>query len=269
MSNPQVENGYVKIANEIIEAFAMYRLSGQERQIVDVVLRKTYGFNKKEDVISMGQFSKLTGINRPCVARLLKTLLSKKILCVTQKDNTNGNSYIFQKDFEQWKVLSKKISVIQNDNKSVIQKDNKSVINTAQKVLSKMIHTKDILTKDKEKTYKDIKTNIPFLEIIQDLNQKTGKTFRPTDATKTMIKARFSEGFTLEDFQKVHLNMSANWKNDTKMNQYLRPSTLYCASKFEGYLNIASPTPLKQESHYATGMGEKIKQLRAEADKHG
>ena len=123
MANPQVENGFTKIANEVMEALAKHRLSGQERQIVDVVLRKTYGFNKKEDVISMGQFSKFTGINRPCVARLLKSLLSKKILSVTQKDNTNGNTYIFQKDFEQWRVLSKKITVIKKDNKSVINTD--------------------------------------------------------------------------------------------------------------------------------------------------
>ncbi|MBT9167423.1 MAG: hypothetical protein DDT19_00761 [Syntrophomonadaceae bacterium] len=31
--------------------------------------------------------------------------------------------------------------------------------------------------------------------------------------------------------------MAGKWKDDPKMNQYLRPTTLYCASKFEGYLN--------------------------------
>jgi len=35
----------------------------------------------------------------------------------------------------------------------------------------------------------------------------------------------------------VHEHQAAKWKEDTKMAEYLRPVTLYCASKFEGYLN--------------------------------
>uniref|UniRef100_A0A6M3J741 Putative replication protein n=1 Tax=viral metagenome TaxID=1070528 RepID=A0A6M3J741_9ZZZZ len=78
---------------------------------------------------------------------------------------------------------------------------------------------------------------IPYLEIITDLNSKVSKNYKPTKNTKDLINARIKEGFTFEDFQKVHSNMSAKWKHDPKMEQYLRPSTLYNASKFEGYLN--------------------------------
>ena len=215
MANPQVENGFTKIANEVMEALAKHRLSGQERQIVDVVLRKTYGFNKKEDVISMGQFSKFTGINRPCVARLLKSLLSKKILSVTQKDNTNGNTYIFQKDFEQWRVLSKKITVI--------KKDNKSVINTAQKVLSKMIHTKETLTKNKIHIYIPVikKDNTPvytveFLSFYEGYPRKEAKP----DAYKAWSKLSPSNGVVkaimagLEAWKK-----NPNWLKDN--GQYI------------------------------------------------
>ena len=168
MASPQTENGYTKIANEIMEALARNRLSGQERQIVDVVLRKTYGFNKKEDVISMGQFSKLTGINRPLVARLLKSLLHKMILRVTQKDNTKGNSYIFQKDFEKWKVLHKKITVTQKDNTPVTQNDNKSVTqNDTYK------RKKETLTK--ERRGKPQTTPIPLNFTISDRVKKWAK----------------------------------------------------------------------------------------------
>ena len=86
--------------------------------------------------------------------------------------------------------------------------------------------------KDKEIPY------IPFKEIIEDLNQKTGKKFRISAGTKKLISARLKEGFTQEDFAKVHDNMSAKWKANPKMNQYLRPATLYCESKFQGYLNM-------------------------------
>lgn len=78
---------------------------------------------------------------------------------------------------------------------------------------------------------------IPYEEIINDLNQKTGKHFRVTDDTRKLIRARWNEGFRFEDFQAVHSNMSAKWLHNPEMEQYLRPSTLYRASKFEGYLN--------------------------------
>jgi len=90
--------------------------------------------------------------------------------------------------------------------------------------------------KGKEGKGKEI-GEVSFTEIITDLNEKTSKNYKLTKATKELINARISEGFTLEDFKKVHTNMSAKWKHDPKMNQYLRPTTLYAISKFEGYVN--------------------------------
>ena len=47
MANPQKENGYTSIANDIVEALAGIRIPGEARQCLDVILRKTYGWNKK------------------------------------------------------------------------------------------------------------------------------------------------------------------------------------------------------------------------------
>jgi len=129
MANPQTENGYLRIATELAVKLAKYRISGQEWQILLVILLKTYGFNKKQDRISLSQFVELTGINKPCVIREIKELLSKKIIII-QKDNDFNTTYSIQKDYDLWKPLSKKIT-------SVIQKDNKS--------LSKKIPTIDII----------------------------------------------------------------------------------------------------------------------------
>ncbi len=83
--------------------------------------------------------------------------------------------------------------------------------------------------------------NIPYKEILADLNGKAGTNFRhTTKAHRNKIKARWNEGNTLEDFQRVHSNRVAYWKGDPKMEQYLRPSTLYI-NKFEDYLNAPFP----------------------------
>jgi len=79
--------------------------------------------------------------------------------------------------------------------------------------------------------------NIPFKEIINHLNVKTGKTFRPSsEKSRRFINARWNEGFRIEDFKKVIDIKSRAWKLDEKMNQFLRPETLF-GTKFEGYLN--------------------------------
>ncbi|GGP17279.1 conserved phage C-terminal domain-containing protein [Oceanobacillus neutriphilus] len=79
--------------------------------------------------------------------------------------------------------------------------------------------------------------DIPYVEIINYLNDATGKKYRSsTNKTKTTIKARWNEGFRLDDFKKVIDTKTTEWKSDAKMSQYLRPETLF-GNKFEGYLN--------------------------------
>lgn len=77
---------------------------------------------------------------------------------------------------------------------------------------------------------------IPYEEIVNYLNEKAGKHYRyTTPKTRELIKARWKEGFTLDDFKKVIDNKTLEWKN-TKWENYLRPVTLF-STKFESYLN--------------------------------
>ncbi|PAF13676.1 replication protein [Shouchella clausii] len=83
----------------------------------------------------------------------------------------------------------------------------------------------------------DKEDNIPFVEIIGYLNEKANKNFKYSTAkTKSVIRARWNEGFTLNDFKKVIDIKCAEWLNKQEMNKFLRPETLF-GSKFEGYLN--------------------------------
>lgn len=75
-------------------------------------------------------------------------------------------------------------------------------------------------------------------EVIDYLNQKAGTKYRSTTAaTKRLVGARLKEGFTVDDCKKVIDNKVTDWLNDEKMKNYLRPNTLFQASKFESYLN--------------------------------
>ena len=78
---------------------------------------------------------------------------------------------------------------------------------------------------------------IPYKEICDYLNKLTNSNYRySTKKTKDLIKARFNEGFTLEDFKTVIQKKTIDWINDKEFKKYLRPETLF-GSKFESYLN--------------------------------
>lgn len=81
-----------------------------------------------------------------------------------------------------------------------------------------------------------------YSEIIAYLNEKTSSRYRTTESTKKLIHARFQEGFTKEDCFKVIDNKVSSWKN-TEWEKFLRPETLFCASKFQGYLNERPSKP--------------------------
>ena len=77
---------------------------------------------------------------------------------------------------------------------------------------------------------------IPFEEIVQALNDATGKSFRASsDATRRHISARWREGYRLPDFERVIATKTAEWEG-TERDKYLRPETLF-GPKFESYLN--------------------------------
>src|SRR3990167_2744883 len=78
MASPQLENGYIKIANEIFDALiGTVTIPSEVRRIADFVLRKTYGFNKKEDLISLSQLALATRLKRPSVIKDTKTKNNK------------------------------------------------------------------------------------------------------------------------------------------------------------------------------------------------
>lgn len=96
--------------------------------------------------------------------------------------------------------------------------------------------SKGSLDKDSLTTYPKETDNIPYKEIINYLNSKTGKKYRDNvQKNRSLIKARWSEGYRLEDFKQVIDNMVKDWSG-TKYAKYLRPETLF-GTKFDGYLN--------------------------------
>ncbi len=101
MASPQVENGYVRVAGELMDAVTRINLSPYESRVFWFVVRRTYGFNKKMDRISLSQFSTGTGIDPRNARRTVKTLFDRNILQV-DKPKVHMVLYGVQKNYERW-----------------------------------------------------------------------------------------------------------------------------------------------------------------------
>lgn len=127
------QDGFTKIPNEILEEMARSPVFCHRTRILSAILRKTAGWNKKEDWISLSQFEGMTGIEKPNVCRALKQLLQVKIIIKSDKKfRINGIT-------NAWQALSKMIKVIKTDNANY---------QIGEQGLSDLTDTKDTLTKN-------------------------------------------------------------------------------------------------------------------------
>ncbi len=127
MVNPQKENGHVRIANELVEAFQLLHLSGNQWRVLWAILRFTYGWNKKTDHISLTSFEKGTGLDRRNLKRSLDILFSRNIIL---KDNSSYISrYGIQKDYTKWRTGVKNNTSVNNDTRTSVNNDTKTSVN--------------------------------------------------------------------------------------------------------------------------------------------
>lgn len=106
MANPQTENGFTKIANELLEVLIKTEMSGHCFRLTLLILRKTYGFNKKADAISLTQMAKITGMTKSRCSQIINVLEDMKIVTVSEYCNGLTKKYRFNKDYETWKTVS-------------------------------------------------------------------------------------------------------------------------------------------------------------------
>lgn len=136
---------------------------------------------------------------------------------------------------------------------------------------------KDIYLERREKSYKEDKDivgqeltdSVFYKEIVDYLNKKAGTNYKSSSAkTKTLIKSRLKEDFSIDDFKKVIDIKSEEWLKSKDMEKYLRPETLF-GGKFESYLNQKSNVKQvlaadRYDLKHLTGRNESIERNAAD-----
>jgi isopropylmalate/homocitrate/citramalate synthase len=130
-------------------------------RVLMFLLRKTYGWKKKKDWISISQFLDGTGLSdRRYAHRALKSLENKNMVVICRDDKKHP-TYGFQKDYERWKLPSLsddtlKCMAIQRERRK------RKSASTDDRVSPLQAPTKETLTKEpvKEKEERELSSSL-------------------------------------------------------------------------------------------------------------
>lgn len=153
------------------------------------------------------------------------SLCKKEEKSTKEEDKNNKQEYIYNnnilKETENVDVESKTILTTPENNDKEIAKHSAGAC----------------AREESEKPKESERFTKEYREIIDYLNEKTGKRYSATSrVNQGHISARLKEGFTIEDFKHVIDVKCFQWKDDAKMAKFLRPETLF-GTKFDRYLN--------------------------------
>lgn len=105
MRGPQLEDGFTRIANEILEVVSKVKLNGTQFKILLTIWRYTYGFNRKSSEFSLNFLSEATNSNKQQVKRELDRLIEDKVIIVVKEANFNTSRELsFNKNYSEWKA---------------------------------------------------------------------------------------------------------------------------------------------------------------------
>jgi len=142
---PQLSDGYTRIVNELMEAFASCHLSATELRLCFAIMRKTYGFRKAKDRISASQLGDLMDVTPQKASTTLGKLLAKNVVIREGssqgplKINTQTDSWIEPKKGVKAPTPSKDNRNCEgagkngNPNRKTVKNPNRKTVNTKER----------------------------------------------------------------------------------------------------------------------------------------
>ena len=78
----QLEDGYTRTANELLDCLMKQRLNGTQHSIIYCIIRNTYGYQRKSHELSLTFIASATSIHKDLIKRELDKLIELKIVKV-------------------------------------------------------------------------------------------------------------------------------------------------------------------------------------------
>lgn len=232
MGKPQTEDGYTRIANELLDAILLGDFTGRQVKVLMAIIRKTYGFNKKTDEIGLSQFRDITGIDGKHVSVVLRELQQYNVITISHGDHARRIS--LNKNYKTWN-LPEKVSPKKgvSPKQGVSLKEGSGYPQNGCLGIPDLGNTKDI-PKDNQKTVNPAAEKSAPISIhtwLSAMKAKGEKAIAPED---TIFKYADEAGITDDmlrlcwlEFREQHIankkrkkDWRAHFRNSVRMNWY-------------------------------------------------
>ena len=127
MTSSKINNGFLKVPNELADAFQLLHLSGNQWQLLWVIIRFTYGWNKPTDLISLSRFEECTGLERRNLKRNLDAMFERGI--ITRDGSGYITRYGIEEDCTKWDTGVGNNTSVKNDTTTSVKTDTKASVN--------------------------------------------------------------------------------------------------------------------------------------------
>ena len=225
-----LENGYTRIANEILEEMAKIKLSPTQYRILFVVWRYTYGFQRKKHQLSLTFLAEATQCDLRLIQRELKKLIKARIL---KAEQTKGlaRQISFNKKTKEWQVDIGEIDNGKTDNGDIDNIAIGEIDNIAIGEIDNQERKKEIYKErgaiTEKNNYKSVFDYYLSLGLIKHTTY--------TDAMAKAIKRAIDDNnYSIEDCKTLldrHKKVTELTKNDGKFTVRVRPIHVFFGQK--------------------------------------
>lgn len=208
-----------QVPNVLLDV-VMPQIKNASLRVLLAIVRKTYGFGKRADKISLTQLQRATGLSRQGVVngigglgKLLESKVGKGI-----------NEYSLNLDVSTGQLVN-----------AVDQSINLTSQVCGSQGSQRSRHTKPIITKPKNPTFSST-----IEKIVTRLNELSGRSYRANSkAVCKYLRARLKAGATEADCLAVVENRWESWGTSEKMRPHFNPVVLFREENFVRYLEDA------------------------------
>ena len=226
---------FIPNAFQIPNAFVdevMFALSGNAVKAYLLVARKTTGWQKESDFISIEQFKQFTGINRDKTIYEILKELEEVGLIRTVKTAGRTTEFYLVKDLPnvENKPVAKNATTVVAESATATSGEKRHPTKTNNKT---NINNPPIVPPAEQVVLDYL--NMALANLAEEQGERKPTGYKLTDKTKQAIGARLAE-FDLGVCKRVVDYLVSKWGRDPKMVEYLRPSTIFRPTNFGEYV---------------------------------
>jgi len=197
MEELQIENGqFTRIVNPLIEELIKIPFKGCELAVALFIIRKTYGYQKKQDAISLTQFQEGLKRSRQTMITALKNLQLVNVVKLVKRGSAKNDSNIWEinKYYNTWKLVKTSHLV---KTAHLVKRNAKPSLMEHLNLVKTVRHTKEIY---KRKNTKEISNlTVAGVKEVMDVFYKINPTLNWGNKTIRKAAADLIKKFGLEE----------------------------------------------------------------------